>query len=78
MNSKNHTQASSKLSIELREYEIFCAKFDKGLFGAKRFGQAFYDHFKLSKLSDQAALHNLYAKDGDHARRSIQNLFEFT
>ena len=56
-NNKNHTQASSKLSIELREYEIFCAKFDKGLFGAQRFSQA---------------------KDGDHARRSIQNLFEFT
>ena len=69
---------NQKLTIEKRQYEIFCAKFDKGEFGTQRFGQAFYDYFKLFRMVNQSALNNIYAKDGNHAKNSIQQIFEFT
>jgi hypothetical protein len=67
-----------KPSIELHAYEVFCRKFENGEFGTQRFGQAFYNEFSLHKVHDQTSLKNLYAKDGQHARNSIKEIFQFT
>lgn len=66
-----------KLVIEKRRFDIFMNKFKAGEFGTQRLGQAFHDYFKLDRLADQNQLNNLYAKDGDHALRSINTIFEF-
>lgn len=69
---------NEKLSIEHRAFKDFMEKFKKGKYGTQRLGQAFYDEFKLHRLSNQEQLQNIYAKDGEHARRSICAIFEFT
>lgn len=69
---------NGKLSIENREYERFLESFKNGKMGTQRLGQAFYDHFKLYRLVNQAALQNLYAKDGEHAKASILSIFDLT
>jgi hypothetical protein len=66
-----------KITLEHRQFAIFTHKFNDGKFGTQRLGQAFYDYFKLDKLSNQAALKNLYAKDGKQAANLIMELFEF-
>lgn len=66
-----------KPSLEKYAYQVFQAKFKAGGFGKQRYGQAFYDHFKLHKLVNQQALCGLYEKDGDEAKRLISKLFKF-
>ena len=66
----------NKTSIEKHEFQRFEKMFKSGKFGAQRYGQAFYDHFNLHKVADQRALKNLYAKDGEHAKNLIKELFE--
>lgn len=66
-----------KPTIEQKAYADFCKRFEAGEFGSQRFGQAFYNEFDLHKLADQTQLHNLWAKDGDHAKKSIANIFTF-
>ena len=68
---------SGKLQLEKYKFDRFMAAFKKGKFGAQRLGQAFYDHFKLDRLQDQAQLKNLYAKDGEHALACIREVFKF-
>lgn len=70
--------AIDKPSIEKREYERFLQAYKAGDMGKQRLGQAFYNHFSLHKLSNQTQLNNLYAKDGEHAMRSIQEIFSLT
>lgn len=65
------------LTIEKRGFETFMHKFKKGKFGTQRLGQAFYNHYNLHRLTNQEMLNNIYAKDGDHALRSIEGLCEF-
>lgn len=65
-------------SIEKHEYDKFVHQFELGKYPSMRFGQAFYTHFHLHKVDDQASLHNLYAKDGDHAKRLINQLFNIS
>ena len=72
---KNQVKKVDRTSIEKREYDNFCRKFNKGAFGTQRFGQAFFNHFNLHKVEDQASLKNLYAKDGDHAKNLINEIF---
>lgn len=67
-----------KLCIEKRQYEIFLEKFNKTLLGKQRLGAAFFDYFKLDKLTNQEQLCNIYAKDGEHAKASIQAIFDLT
>lgn len=67
-----------KTSIEQRKFDNFMADFKKGKFGTQRLGQAFYNFLDLHKVSDQASLCNLYAKDGEHALNLIKQLFTFT
>lgn len=68
---------SAKMSLELKKFEEFNRKFDKGDCGTQRYGQAFHGFFKLDKITDQTVLKNLYAKDGQHARNLVKELFEF-
>lgn len=76
--NKVTTNAKGKLCIEKRQYEMFLDRFNKKLLGTQRLGQAFYDHFKLDKLTDQKQLANIYAKDGEHAKASILAIFDLT
>lgn len=69
------TTLLQQCSIEQAEWERFCKRFKDGGFGQQRLGQAFYNHFSLHKISDQSPLHNLYAKDGEHAKSLIKQLF---
>ena len=65
-------------SIESAEYDVFCKKFKDGQFVAQRFGQAFYNHFNLHKLTDQHWLNDLYNVEPEETARSmIRNLFSF-
>ena len=37
----------------------------------------FYNEFNLHRIDDQASLKNLYAKDGEHAKNLIKEIFTF-
>jgi len=64
-----------KPSIEKHAYQRFMRDFKAKKFGTQRLGQAFYDHFKLHRLTDQGQLNNIYSKDGEHAIACIQAVF---
>lgn len=68
---------SSQLEIEKAAHEEFKSKWRKGLFMGQRYGQAFYDHFNLHRLSDQERLLGLYEKDGTDAHSVIGRVFVF-
>lgn len=40
----------------------------------QRLGQAFYNHFNLHKITNQASLRGLYEADGEKASRLILKL----
>ena len=65
----------SSLQIERAAYEEFVRLWGQGSFEHQRLGQAFYNHFNLHKLADQAGLQGLYEADGDKASRLILRLF---
>ena len=68
----------SKLQLEKRAYQQFQRDFNAGKFGSQRFGQAFYDNFKLHRvISQQDRLHHLYQMDGEAAKREIGEIFKF-
>ena len=56
----------SSLQIECAAYEEFVRLWSQGSFEHQRLGQAFYNHFNLHKLTDQAGLHGLYAVSYTH------------
>ena len=64
--------------IEKKAFEIFLHKYKNGKFAGQRLGQAFYNHFKLDRVSDQEALLNLYQKDGEEALNLIKKIFSFS
>ena len=66
---------STKIMLEKRRYDIFCRDFKKGRYGQQRFGQAFYNEFKLEKSIINTR--NIWAKDGDEAKRCIEQFVEF-
>ncbi len=69
---------NGKLQLELRAYQDFQKKFKEGKFKGQRFGQAFYDHFKMHRVvRDKDALDLIYTQDGDAAKASIKELFKF-
>jgi hypothetical protein len=68
---------NNKLSIETAAYHNFLNMWDNNEFKFLRFGQAFYNHFKLNRLSNQDQLLNLYELDGDAAQRIINIVFSF-
>lgn len=61
--------------IEKAAYLEFLNKHDSGDFGSQRLGQAFYNHFKLHRLSDQQLLESLYEADGRSALKIIDRIF---
>lgn len=67
----------NKLQIEKQSFQMFMEKWDAGEFKFLRFGQAFYNHFKLNRLSNQDQLLNLYELDGEVAKKIINQVFSF-
>ncbi|MFK3774435.1 MULTISPECIES: hypothetical protein [Pseudomonas] len=68
-------ETSCLLQIERAAYEDFFRLWRQGSFARQRLGQAFYNHFNLHKLADQARLHGLYEADGERASGLISRLF---
>ena len=64
--------------VEKKEFDIFMAKYTQGEYTGQRLGQAFYNHFKLHKMHDQAVLSDLYETDGEKAINLIKKIFVFT
>jgi hypothetical protein len=62
--------------IERATYDEFLALWDRGAFENQRLGQAFYNHFRLHRLSDQKLLHGLYEFDGKKAMNAISEIFQ--
>ncbi|WP_256677620.1 hypothetical protein [Pseudomonas sp. PB103] len=59
------------LEIERAAFDDFFSQWDAGTFEGQRLGQAFYNHFRLHRLTDQTPLSGLYAADGKKARKLI-------
>ncbi|WP_313430522.1 hypothetical protein [Pseudomonas sp.] len=68
-------ETDSSLQIERAAYEEFVRLWRQGHFEHQRLGQAFYNHFNLHKLADQAALRDLYEAGGEKASGLILRLF---
>ena len=62
--------------IERATYDEFLELWDRGAFENQRLGQAFYNHFRLHRLSDQKLLHGLYESDGKKAMNAISEIFQ--
>ncbi|MBD9618318.1 hypothetical protein ABH908_005944 [Pseudomonas frederiksbergensis] len=63
------------LVLEKNAYQEFHAMHRAGNFSGQRLGQAFYNHFKLHRLSDQQQLKGLYEADGKSALKIIERVF---
>lgn len=61
--------------IEKAACEEFLAFWEQGTFEQQRLGQAFYNHFRLHALTDQASLHQLYEAGEREAIRLISSQF---
>lgn len=68
-------ESNLSLQIERAAYEEFIRLWAIGSFEHQRLGQAFYNHFNLHKLTDQASLRGLYEADGKKASGLILKLF---
>lgn len=66
---------SHKITIEKFKFDEFCANFKNGKYGKQRFGQAFFNEFRLDKSSIET--YGLWNKDGEDAKKCIQNFVEF-
>ena len=65
-------------SIEAAEYKNFQRLWADNRYKGCRYGQAFFNHFDLHKMSnpdDKFALDRLYEMDGERAKAEIQRLF---
>lgn len=69
------------MAIQLEKYQavLFFAKQKNGDFKHLRLGQAFFNHFRLDKMSQNQnpEFCKLYEADGDDAKRLIEKLFTF-
>ncbi|WP_085648793.1 MULTISPECIES: hypothetical protein [unclassified Pseudomonas] len=66
---------SPPLEIDSAAYAEFLVLWEMGSFDNQRLGQAFYNHFRLHRLTDQALLQGLYEADGKKARAAISRIF---
>ena len=66
----------STLEIESAAYDAFLLRGNQGEFDGQRLGQAFYQHFRLHRISDQAHLYGLYEADGKKALKVISKVFQ--
>ncbi|WP_445261988.1 hypothetical protein [Pseudomonas sp. RA_105y_Pfl2_P56] len=74
--SEVQMERQSKLEIERAAYDNFLRLWDLGEFEGQRFGQAFYNHFRLHRITDQTLLHRLYNTDGKQALKVIGSVFQ--
>jgi len=63
------------LEIESARYDEFLDLWEQGAFTQQRLGQAFYNHFRLHRLTDQAVLQGLYEADSEKACAMISRVF---
>ncbi|KAF2410925.1 hypothetical protein SAMN04490179_2783 [Pseudomonas antarctica] len=68
--------STPKLEIEGTAYDDFLNRWNQGAFEQQRLGQAFYNHFQLHTLNDQASICALHGSDGEKAKAAILRLFE--
>lgn len=66
-----------QLQLEKKAYHDFLKLWRGDKFRGLRLGQAFYNHFRLHRLTDQDQLRGLYEKDGDEAHKVIGQVFRF-
>jgi hypothetical protein len=71
-----YMESMPRLEIERVAYQEFLTLWERGTFDNQRLGQAFYNHFRLHRLSDQTRLFGLYETDGDKAMTTISRLFQ--
>nr|WP_250548165.1 hypothetical protein [Pseudomonas hormoni] len=62
--------------IERAAYEEFLELWGTGAFENQRLGQAFYNHFRLHRLSDQRLLQGLYESHDKKALSAIAGIFQ--
>lgn len=67
----------SGLSLERYAFQVFLKEVKTDKYKGQRWGQAFYNHFKLHKLVDQTKVGKLYELDGQAAKDFVSNLFTF-
>lgn len=67
----------NKMSIEKAEYSAFINRFSKGEFQEQRFGQAFFDYFKMEKMNNQELTNAIYYADDATAKQLISETFNF-
>lgn len=65
-----------KLVIERAAYDDFIALWELGTFDTQRLGQAFYNHFRLHRVSDKRLVDGIYEHDGEEALAAIAGLFD--
>ena len=66
-----------KMSLEAREYINFKRMYRNNEYPNQRFGQAFYNHFKLHKSSHPTDFNGLFELNGEKAIEVIHTIFEF-
>lgn len=69
-------ERKTKLHIERAAYAEFLQLWDSDAFESQRLGQAFYNHFRLHRLSDQSGLTALYEADGKQALKALVEHFQ--
>jgi hypothetical protein len=67
----------SGLSLERYAFQTFLKEMKTDKYKGQRWGQAFYNHFKLHKITDQSQVGKLYELDGQVAKDFATNLFTF-
>lgn len=72
------TEVLEKIMIEEATYREFKKSFGNGNFGRQRFGQAFFDYFKLDRLKNKEQFDKLYNEPSTSVAVSmIRSLFHF-
>jgi hypothetical protein len=69
-------ESRKRPEIEKAAFDEFLELWDKGAFESQRLGQAFYNHFRLHRLSEQSLLQGLYESHGEKALCVIAEIFE--
>lgn len=66
-----------RFEIEASEYRTFRQLYDGGTYKYLRYGQAFYNHFGMQKMTSHKDLMNkLYYLDDEAAREFIEQHFD--
>ena len=70
---------TSRLRLERHAFQHFLREVKTDKYKGQRWGQAFYNHFKLHKvISHDKEFDKLYELDGQPAKDLVSNIFIFT